>query len=186
MFCGYPTARGSGAGCFQDIERCSLVEKEIFIIKVNGKRHEVLADPAEPLLWVLRDSLRLTGTKFGCGEGTCGSCAVLIDDKARRSCQIRISKVAQGQKIVTVEGLAKKGKLSRVQQAFIEHTAFNCGFCTPGMIITAEALLKQNPAPSRDEIIRAMDDNLCRCGTYLSIIEAIEDAAGMKTSQGGE
>lgn len=144
-----------------------------FTLNVNGKSRRVKAEPDEPLLWILRDDLDLTGTKFGCGVGECGACAVLIDNLARRSCRIQVKNVASGQKIVTIEGLGTKKNLSPLQKAFIEHTAFGCGFCTPGMIVTATALLARNPNPTREEIIQAMDNNLCRCGSYPSVIEAI-------------
>jgi len=133
-----------------------------------------MAELDEPLLWVLRDDLGLTGTKFGCGTGECGACSVLIDGVARRSCRVPVAYVAAGQEITTIEGLGTPGNLSPLQQAFIDHAAFCCGFCTPGMIITATALLASNPHPARQEIIEAMDYNLCRCGSYLNIIKAIE------------
>lgn len=148
--------------------------KQSFFLKVNGRRRKVNVEPDEPLLWVLRDNLRLTGSKFGCGKGICGSCSVLINGSAYRSCMIPVSAVAEGQEITTIEGLGTLEKLSPLQKAFIDHTAFGCGFCTPGMIITATALLAKNPHPSREEIKAAMDGNLCRCGSYLNIIEAIE------------
>jgi aerobic-type carbon monoxide dehydrogenase small subunit (CoxS/CutS family) len=148
--------------------------KQDFTLKVNGKRYNVKAEPDEPLLWVLRDDLKLTGSKFGCGVGICGACSVLIDGIARRSCCIQVANCSQGQKIVTIEGLETLENLSLLQKAFIDHTAFCCGFCTPGMIITATALLARNPNPTREEIIEAMDHNLCRCGSYINIIEAIE------------
>jgi aerobic-type carbon monoxide dehydrogenase small subunit (CoxS/CutS family) len=134
----------------------------------------VTAEPDEPLVWVLRDNLGLTGTKFGCGTGECGACSVLIDGEARRSCRIPVSLVDRGQEIVTIEGLGTADNLSPLQKAFIDHSAFACGFCTPGMIITATGLLAQNPNPSREEIIEAMDYNLCRCSCYPNIIDAIE------------
>ena len=134
-------------------------------------------EPDEPLLWVLRDDLRLTGSKFGCGVGVCGACSVLIDGVARRSCCVQVVNVSQGQKIITIEGLGTPENLSPLQQAFIDHTAFCCGFCTPGMIISATALLARNPDPTRQEIIQAMDHNLCRCGSHVNIIEAIESFA---------
>ena len=146
-------------------------------INVNGKVRQINSDPDEPLLWVLRDELRLTGTKFGCGTGACGACSVLIDGEARRSCLIPVGSLTKSRKIITIEGLAKGGRLTVVQHAFIDKTAFCCGFCTPGMIITATALLLKNPNPTREEIIRAMDGNLCRCGSYLNVIEAIESVA---------
>ncbi len=138
----------------------------------------------EPLLWVLRDNLRLTGSKFGCGVGICGACSVLIDGVARRSCCIQVANVSQGQKIITIEGLGTLENLLLLQKAFVDHTAFCCGFCTPGMIITATALLARNPSPSREEIIQAMDHNLCRCGSYINIIEAIESF--VKDQRGGK
>ncbi|NOR13989.1 MAG: 2Fe-2S iron-sulfur cluster binding domain-containing protein [Candidatus Aminicenantes bacterium] len=148
--------------------------KQSFTLNVNGKDHRVRVEPDEPLLWVLRDNLRLTGSKFGCGVGICGACSVLIDGVARRSCCIQVANVSQGQKIITIEGLGTLENLLPLQKAFVDYTAFCCGFCTPGMIITATALLARNPSPSREEIIQAMDHNLCRCGSYINIIEAIE------------
>lgn len=147
-------------------------------LKVNGTVHSVTAEPAEPLLWILRDHLKLTGTKFGCGEGECGACSVLINGDAYRSCVVTISEIDPDDEIVTIEGLGRPGHLSRIQTAFIEHTAFGCGYCTPGMIVTAESLLHANPRPTRPEIVAAMDENLCRCGAYPSIVEAIESVAG--------
>jgi aerobic-type carbon monoxide dehydrogenase small subunit (CoxS/CutS family) len=147
---------------------------EEFTLIVNGKKRKVRASPDEPLLWILRDDLNLTGTKFGCGVGECGACTVIIDGLARRSCQVLVKFVSSGQEIITIEGLGTVNNLSPLQQAFIEHTAFCCGFCTPGMIMTATALLRINPNPSQDEIKEAMNHNLCRCGSYLNILEAIE------------
>jgi len=150
---------------------------ETFSLNVNGTVHEVAAEPEEPLLWVLRDQLGLTGTKFGCGEASCGVCSVLVDDEAQRSCVVSVGEVADGQRIVTIEGLGTDDHLTPLQTAFIEQTAFGCGFCTPGMIITATALLRANPNPTRRQIIDFMNDNLCRCAAYPAIIEAIEAAA---------
>ncbi|MEX1311052.1 MAG: (2Fe-2S)-binding protein [Candidatus Sulfomarinibacteraceae bacterium] len=147
-------------------------------LEVNGEVREVDADPAEPLLWVLRDNLALTGTKFGCGEGECGACSVLIDGEVFRSCVVAVGDVGSGEEIVTIEGLGGAGRLSDLQRAFVDHTAFGCGYCTPGMIVTAEALLRRQSRPSRAEIVAAMDDNLCRCGSYPGIVEAIESVAG--------
>lgn len=146
-------------------------------LRVNGQAVSVVADPDEPLLWILRDRLKLTGTKFGCGEGVCGACSVLIDGEAFRSCRVTVGEVASGEEIVTIEGLGRPGELSKLQSAFIDHTALGCGYCIPGMIVTAEAFLRQSPRPSRDEIVAAMDDNLCRCASYPNIIEAIESVA---------
>jgi aerobic-type carbon monoxide dehydrogenase small subunit (CoxS/CutS family) len=148
--------------------------KQAFTVNVNGKDHRVFVEPDEPLLWILRDNLRLTGSKFGCGVGICGACSVLIDGVARRSCSVQVANVSQGQKIITIESFGTLDNLSPLQKAFVDHTAFCCGFCTPGMIISATALLVRNPNPSRKEIIDAMDNNLCRCGSYINIIEAIE------------
>jgi aerobic-type carbon monoxide dehydrogenase small subunit (CoxS/CutS family) len=152
--------------------------KQSFVLIVNGKKTSLSADPEEPLLWILRDDLKLTGAKYGCGEGICGACSVLIDGVPRRSCLLPISSVSRGQRIVTVEGLAEGGRLTAVQRAFMDYTAFCCGFCTPGMIISATALLAANPDPTREEIVNAMDWNFCRCGSYLNVIEAIEAVAG--------
>lgn len=156
--------------------------KQTFTLNINGRDRKVTVEPDEPLLWVLRDNFKLTGSKFGCGVGVCGACSVLINLVARRSCRIPVSEAADGSRIVTIEGLGTLKKLSPLQQAFVDHTAFCCGFCTPGMIITATSLLMFNPHPSRDEIVAAMDRNLCRCGSYLNIIEAIEAVAQGKYS----
>lgn len=154
-------------------------------LNVNGTVHTVSVDHEEPLLWVLRDVLGLTGTKFGCGEGECGACSVLIDDEVHQSCVLAAGDVANGEKIVTIEGLGSGDDLSPLQSAFIEHTAFGCGYCTPGMIVTATALLKENPNPSRQQIIGFMNDNLCRCASYPSIVKAIESVAGDSKKGGG-
>jgi isoquinoline 1-oxidoreductase alpha subunit len=149
-----------------------------FELRVNGRPFSVTVDPDEPLLWVLRDHLKLTGTKFGCGEGVCGACSVLIAGEVYRSCVVTVGEVARGEEIVTIEGLGRPGELSELQQAFLDHTAFGCGYCTPGMIVTADAFLRNNPRPSREDIVTAMDDNLCRCASYPAIVEAIESVAG--------
>ncbi len=154
-------------------------------LDVNGTVHELSIDPEQPLLWVLRDRLELTGTKFGCGEGVCGACSVLVDGDLYRSCVVTVGEVAAGEKIVTIEGLGSPGKLTQIQQAFIDHTAFGCGYCTPGMIVTATALLAENPDPSKDEIVSAMNDNLCRCASYPNIVSAIRSAAGSSDESGG-
>jgi aerobic-type carbon monoxide dehydrogenase small subunit (CoxS/CutS family) len=128
---------------------------------------------------VLRTDLALTGTKYGCGINQCGSCTVLVNDKAVRSCTIPAKAVA-GKDVVTIEGLEKEGKLHPVQEAFMQHDALQCGFCTPGMILTAVALLQANPRPTREQIIHAMEQNLCRCGAHPHIVDAIETAAAMR------
>ncbi len=143
---------------------------------VNGVRRQVDADAGRSLLSVLRDDLELTGAKYGCGEGQCGACTVLIDGRAARSCTVRVGAVA-GKAITTIEGLERNGKLHPVQQAFLDAGALQCGYCTPGMVLAAVALLDQNPDPSDAEILRAMQGNICRCGTYSRIITAIRMAA---------
>ena len=149
---------------------------ETLSFKLNDKPMELTLDGDRSLLWVLRTDLGLTGTKFGCGEGLCGSCAVLVDNEPVRSCQLAAKNV-NGKEVITIEGLAKNGKLHPLQEAFMSHDALQCGFCTPGMILNAYALLLKNPNPTRQEIIEDMDGNLCRCGSYGRIIQAIETAA---------
>jgi aerobic-type carbon monoxide dehydrogenase small subunit (CoxS/CutS family) len=146
---------------------------------VNGTERKVEAQAGEPLLWVLRDGLGLTGTKYGCGEGQCGACTVLLDGKPVRSCRTA-AESATGKKILTIESLAENGKLTPLQQAFLDEEAFQCGYCTPGMIMSAHALLSATPQPSDEEIIRQMNGNVCRCGTYPRIVAAIHRAAGGK------
>ena len=143
---------------------------------VNGKPVDAGIDTGMTLLEFLRRKMRLTGTKEGCGEGECGACMVLVDDKAVNSCLFMAVQV-EGKKITTIEGLSKNGKLHPLQQAFVEEGAVQCGFCTPGMIITAEAFLRQNPHPGRKEIISALSGNICRCTGYEKIFTAVEKAA---------
>jgi aerobic-type carbon monoxide dehydrogenase small subunit (CoxS/CutS family) len=150
--------------------------EETIRFKLNGRETELVTDPNQLLLWVLRNHFGLTGTKYGCGIGFCGACTVLIDNEPVRSCITPVSDVA-GKSVVTIEGLAAGDKLHPVQQAFIDHDALQCGFCTPGMIMTAAGVLGKNPSPSREEIISGMEDNLCRCGAHKRIIEAVADAA---------
>jgi aerobic-type carbon monoxide dehydrogenase small subunit (CoxS/CutS family) len=145
-------------------------------LTVNGRAFTVDADPQTSLLSVLREQLDLTGTKYGCGEGQCGACTVLIDGKAQRSCITKMATVGQKQ-ITTIEGLAKGDQLHPVQQAFLDEDALQCGYCTPGMIMSAVSLLKQNPHPSQSQIVEFMDGNVCRCGTYSRIIRAIQKAS---------
>ncbi len=146
-------------------------------LEINGKRFSVSYPPDTPLLYVLRDELGLTGTKYGCGEGMCGACTVLIGGTARRSCQMPVS-VAAGRPIVTIEGLAKEGLLHPVQQAFLDAGAFQCAYCTSGMIMSSISLLQSNPHPTRDQILQSMQGNVCRCGAHPRIVAAIEQAAG--------
>ena len=143
---------------------------------LNNKAVSVNTDGQRSLLWVLRTDLGLTGTKYGCGKALCGACTVIMDGMAVRSCVIPVSSV-KGKKILTIEGLAKNGKLHPIQEAFAKHDALQCGFCTPGMILDAYSLLLSNPEPSRQEIIEGMEYNLCRCGAHTRIIQAIEEAA---------
>jgi aerobic-type carbon monoxide dehydrogenase small subunit (CoxS/CutS family) len=146
-------------------------------LSVNGRKVPVNVDSQTSLLVVLRDYLHMTGTKYGCGEAQCGACTVLVDGLMTRSCTMPVRKVA-GKQITTIEGLEKDGKLHPLQQAFIEADAMQCGYCTSGMIMSGVALLKKNATPSRDEIVKHMDRNMCRCGTYLRIVKAIEIASG--------
>jgi aerobic-type carbon monoxide dehydrogenase small subunit (CoxS/CutS family) len=149
---------------------------ETISFQLNGKKTDALLDPTETLLWVLRNHFGLTGTKYGCGMGFCGSCTVLIDDEAVRSCTISVGEV-KGKNVVTIEGLAKNGELHPVQKAFVEHDAMQCGYCTPGMIMNATGLLLKNPSPSADQIKEGMDNNLCRCGAHVRIVAAVQTAA---------
>jgi len=149
---------------------------ETIRFQLNGEKVEITTDPGNTLLWILRNHFGLTGTKYGCGIGFCGACTVIIDNEAVRSCTLPVRDIG-GKDVLTIEGLRKEGRLSPVQQAFVDHDALQCGFCTPGMIMNATALLKKNPKPSRQEIIEGMEDNLCRCGAHVRIIEAIETAA---------
>lgn len=149
---------------------------------LNGKPLRVTTDDGRMLLWVLRCDLSLTGTKFACGAALCGACTVLVNGQAVRSCATPLKDVA-GKRVVTIEGLSRDGRLHPLQQAFLKHHAFQCGFCTPGMILNAYALLLKHPAPAREDIIRTMEDNLCRCGSHTRIIAAIQEAAA--TMKGG-
>jgi aerobic-type carbon monoxide dehydrogenase small subunit (CoxS/CutS family) len=156
--------------------------KEKIQFTLNNKPQDLTVDPDRTLLWVLRTDLDLTGTKYGCGEGFCGACTVLIKNRAFRSCQVKISEV-QNQEILTVEGLEKDGDLHPLQKAFIKHDALQCGYCTPGMILNAYDLLNRIPNPSYQEIVGNMEDNLCRCGAHKRIIQAIQEAG--KEMRGG-
>jgi aerobic-type carbon monoxide dehydrogenase small subunit (CoxS/CutS family) len=148
------------------------------VLYVNGEKHEVTVEPDVALLTVLREHLNLTGSKYGCGEGACGACTVLINGNTVHSCITPVS-AAAGKEITTIEGLEKEGKLSAVQQAFMTTDVFQCSYCASGMIMAAAALLKKNPAPSEEAIVQAMNGNICRCGTYPYIIKAIKLASGL-------
>ena len=145
-------------------------------VTVNGTPRKIAVDGDRALLWVLRTDLGLTGTKYGCGEGLCGACTVLVDDEAVRSCQTAVREV-RGKRVVTIEGLADGGKPHPVQKAFMENDALQCGYCTPGMILQATAFLQRNPEPSTADIMDAMEGNLCRCGAHNRIVRAIQAAA---------
>jgi isoquinoline 1-oxidoreductase alpha subunit len=148
----------------------------VISFKVNGQDKSVEVEPEMPLLWVLREELGLTGTKFGCGQVACGACTVLIEGKPTKTCTRKVS-TAAGKSITTIEGLVKDGKLHPVQRAWMEEIAPQCGYCQSGQILAAYALLKSNPSPSDDEIVEAMNENICRCGTYNEIRAAIRRAA---------
>jgi aerobic-type carbon monoxide dehydrogenase small subunit (CoxS/CutS family) len=143
---------------------------------LNGKPTRVTVDEKRMLLWVLRDDLGLTGTKFGCGQAICGACTVLVNNDAVRSCATTIGDV-EGKQVLTIEGLARDGRLHAMQEAFVKHAAFQCGYCTPGMILGAYAFLLKNPKATRAEIIGQMDQHLCRCGAHVRIVQAVETAA---------
>ncbi len=145
-------------------------------IEVNGKRYAVNYPPDTPLLYVLRDERGLTGTKYGCGEGQCGACTVLMGGAPRRSCQIAVSAAAT-KSITTIEGLEKEGKLHPVQQAFLDAGAFQCAYCTSGMVMSSVGLLQTNANPKREEIVQSLQGNICRCGTHPRIIQAVQHAA---------
>jgi aerobic-type carbon monoxide dehydrogenase small subunit (CoxS/CutS family) len=155
---------------------------KVIELRINSTKHRVEVEPERSLLSVLRDDLDMTGAKYGCGEGQCGACTVLIEGRATRSCVTPVS-AAAGKQIITIEGLEKGGRLHPVQEAFLEVGALQCGYCTPGMIMSGVALLAKIPNPTADEIIRLMEGNVCRCGTYPRIVAAIGKAA--KVMKGG-
>ncbi len=148
--------------------------------ELNGSPVSVSVREDEPLLWVIRQQLGLTGTKFGCGEGFCGSCTVIVNGEAVRSCSLAAADAA-GKSVLTIEGLARNGDLHPLQEEFVKLDALQCGYCTPGMIMNAYGLLLNNPEPTREEVIVAMDENLCRCGAHGRIIEAIRNAGKRMT-----
>lgn len=171
-----PTAdNGSDAGTFLFLAG-EIRVAQTFELSVNGAAQSVQTDPERSLLSVLRDDLGLTGAKYGCGEGQCGACTVLIDGQAKRSCITPVSECT-GKQIGTIEGLAPDGELHPLQAAFLDCDALQCGYCTTGMIMTASALLERTPDPSPQDILRAMNGNICRCGTYARITAAIQQAA---------
>ena len=152
-------------------------------LQVNGTKHRIEVDGERSLLSVLRDELDLIGAKYGCGEGQCGACTVLVDGRAVRSCVMRANSV-EGRPIVTIEGLEQRGRLHPLQQAFLALDALQCGYCTSGMILSGVALLEKNKQPTSAEIVRAMEGNICRCGTYPRIVAAVQQAAKQKQAGG--
>jgi carbon-monoxide dehydrogenase small subunit len=152
------------------------MKKQLIELKINGDTYEVAIDPRRTLVEVLRDDLDLTGTKESCGDGDCGACTVLMNGQPVNSC-LTLALEAQGKDILTIEGVAQNGQLHPIQQAFIDHFAVQCGFCTPGMILSAKALLDRNPHPTEEEVRKAIAGNLCRCTGYVKIVEAILAAA---------
>ncbi|MGD8269726.1 MAG: (2Fe-2S)-binding protein [Desulfobacterales bacterium] len=149
---------------------------ETISFTLNDQPVSLSVDGDRPLLWLLRTDLGLTGAKFGCGEGLCGACTVLVNNEAVPACQMSVKAVA-GSDVRTIEGLAKNGQLHPIQEAFVAHDALQCGFCTPGMILKAYGLLVSDPSPTRQQIVDGMEDNLCRCGAHVRIVEAIQTAA---------
>jgi carbon-monoxide dehydrogenase small subunit len=160
------------------------VKKELHIT-INGDEHQLLVATHRTLLEVIRDEIGLTGTKNGCGAGECGACTVLLDGEPVNSCLV-LAHEAEGRTVVTIEGLAKGGVLHPVQEAFVEEGAIQCGYCTPGMVLTTKALLDKNPNPSRQEILDGLKGNLCRCTGYVKIIEAVETAQCLLEERGSE
>jgi aerobic-type carbon monoxide dehydrogenase small subunit (CoxS/CutS family) len=154
-------------------------------VTVNGVQHQLNVDEDRRLLWVLRDDLGLTGSKFGCGVSACGACTVIVDGKAVHSCTATMKSV-DGKHVTTIEGLANGDRLSPVQQGFVDHLGFQCGYCTPGMIMGGTALLAGNPKPTRQQIVQGMEGHLCRCGAHAGIIDAIEAASHMAATGGAK
>jgi aerobic-type carbon monoxide dehydrogenase small subunit (CoxS/CutS family) len=150
--------------------------QELIQFRLNGNPVSMTLDGERTLLWVLRTELGLTGAKYGCGMGLCGACTVLINNSAVQACQVPVKNI-RGKEILTIEGLASNGELHPIQRAFVKHNAFQCGFCTPGMILKAYDFLQHNPGPSYSEVLEAMEDNLCRCGSHTRIVDAVLTAA---------
>jgi aerobic-type carbon monoxide dehydrogenase small subunit (CoxS/CutS family) len=157
--------------------------KETVQFRVNGKPVRLSVDTERMLLWVMRTELGLTGAKYGCGEGFCGACTVLVDNEAVRSCQLPVKNV-RGKDVLTIEGLAANGDLHPLQEAFVKNNAMQCGYCTSGMILEAYSLLRKKPHPTREEIVEGMDGHFCRCSSYVRIVRAIQ-AAAREMSRGG-
>ncbi|HMO48402.1 MAG TPA: 2Fe-2S iron-sulfur cluster-binding protein [Rubrivivax sp.] len=158
------------------------MDKRLLTLRINGREHTLAATGGALLLDVLRDALQLTGTKQGCDGGECGACTVIVDDRPRLACSTLAAQV-EGKRIETIEGQARQGRLTRVQQAFHDHLGAQCGFCTPGMVMASEALLRRNPRPTAGEIKAALAGNLCRCTGYVKIIESVQAAAAAEDAQ---
>ncbi|UCD78763.1 MAG: (2Fe-2S)-binding protein [Desulfobacterales bacterium] len=187
MGSGAAIAAASDALAGRSTAQAEVTKPEVIVrvnLFINGLRRSLVVEPRWSLLYVLREKLGLTGTKVGCERGECGSCTVLVDDMPRYAC-LTLAVEAQESEIVTLEGLMDGERLAKVQQAFVEHDAFQCGYCTPGQIMSAEGLLRSNPAPTPDEIRRALSGNLCRCGAYAHIFRAVGRAAELKGANGG-
>ena len=159
--------------------------KQFIELTINGLNYDVVVSPEDLLIDVLRQQLGLTGTKKGCGQGDCGTCTVLIDGKRALAC-LTLSIACQGKAVETIEGFEEDGQLDPIQEAFVDEGAVQCGFCTPGMIMSAKALLEENPKPSRVEIKRGLSGNLCRCTGYIRIFDAVEEAASRRQAQSGK
>ena len=159
--------------------------KQFIELTINGLNYDVVVRPEDLLIDVLRQQLGLTGTKKGCGQGDCGTCTVLIDGKRALAC-LTLAIACQGKAVETIEGIEEDGKLDPIQEAFVDEGAVQCGFCTPGMIMSAKALLEENPNPSRIEIKRGLSGNLCRCTGYIRIFDAVEEAANRRQAQSGK
>ena len=187
MGSGAAIAAASDALTGRAIAEAEVIKPEVIVrvnLIINGLRRSLVVEPRWSLLYVLREQLGLTGTKVGCERGECGACTVLIDEVPRYAC-LTLAVEAQETRIVTLEGLLHGERLGAVQQAFVEHDAFQCGYCTPGQIMSTEGLLRSNPVPNPAEIRRAMSGNLCRCGAYAHIYKAIGRAAELKGKKGG-
>lgn len=189
---GLITSVGAGVVSIATMRRATAVptvedvapdEPVKLTLRINGRTHRLLVEPRWSLLFVLRERLGLTGTKLGCDRGECGACTVLIDGRPRYTC-MTLALEAEGNEITTTEGLLRGEELGETQKAFVEHDAFQCGYCTSGQIMAAEGLLRANPHPSRDEVRLGMSGNLCRCGAYAHIVRAVEKAAELKGSGG--
>jgi nicotinate dehydrogenase subunit A len=158
--------------------------KENIPVKINGKPVRLSVDTDRMLLWVLRTELGLTGAKYGCGEGFCGACTVLVNNEAVRSCQFPVKNVS-GKEVLTIEGLTANGKLHPLQEAFIKHNAMQCGYCTSGMILEAYSFLRKKPNPTGKEIIQGLEGHICRCSSYFRIVQAVQTAAQEMSQRGG-